>query len=252
MVRQLGEPGVVVDAGTAPLHLLIGYVGIARQLLRGSLHRVAEAYDLHLGGPERGQGEDRHRIGVVQHEGVGTELFGVVEDVQPVGSGAQRLEDSAGADGVADTLFDPVFHGDLVVELDGLEAVDLDEVDDVVGAPHHLAPFRGGFHRPALAGEGDDLLGELMGHLQTHGVDVDQCEASAIQIGDQQDVHHQLPGEDCASRAHQCDFRHSGNSYSVCPARLGERDAVDQDHTHHDGQRQAQMAEQRAVSSLLP
>jgi hypothetical protein len=126
-----------------------------------------------------------------------------------VGAGAQRLEDSAGPDGVADTLLDPVFHGDLMVELDCLQTIDLDEVDDVVGAAHHLAAVGGGFHRPALASESDDLLGQLMGHLQAQRVDVDQCKATAIQVGDEQDVHHQLTGEDSASRAHQSDSCHS-------------------------------------------
>ena len=88
------------------------------------------------------------------------------------------------------------------------QAGHLDAVDDVVAAGQKLAPLGGRADAPAFAGEGDYLLGDLMGQLQPLGIDIDQRKAALVQPLNVQDIGDDLAGEHGAAGADKGDLGH--------------------------------------------
>src|SRR5581483_7894327 len=219
VVVELGEPGVVVDARDLPLELLVAETEVARDLPRRALDAVAEADDRLLRRPGRRERQDRHRVRVVQDHGPGREAPDVGDDVEPRGPGAQRLEDAARADRVADALVDAVLHWDVVVGADIAQTGDLDRVDDVVGAGQDVGAVRRRLDLPALARERDQLLGDVAREGQAGRVDVDQGECAALEAVDGEDVGDDLAGEDGAAGADHRDFWHGQTLSSTATAR---------------------------------
>ena len=79
--------------------------------------------------------ERRHRVRVVEEPGVGrTELGHLAPEREHVLRGAQRAEDAADAERVADRLAKPVARRELEVAQRRLVAADLDHVEHEVGA----------------------------------------------------------------------------------------------------------------------
>ena len=99
------------------------------------------------------QHEHRHRVGVVEQPGVGAELGHVGGDALHHRDGAQRAEDAADAQRVADRLPQAVPARDLEVDQRGGIAADLDHVDHVIDAVERGSPVEVRLHcrrRPQL------------------------------------------------------------------------------------------------------
>jgi hypothetical protein len=158
--------------------------------------------------------EDRHRVGVVEQPRVRRDRREVLADPEQHGDRAQRAEDPADAERVADRLAQPVAGGQLEVEHRRLVHADLDHVDGEVGAVERRPPLRvGGDARPR-----PELLVEPVrqrgGGLQPLGVDVVQRELEPAQVLVGEEVAEQLTGERGAARADEGHFGHSAALYS--------------------------------------
>src|SRR6185437_6365176 len=127
--------------------------------------------------------------------------FGIAQDVQPGGAGAQYLEDATGADGVADALIDAVAQRNVVVVAHVGEAADFDGVDQKICASQRVQALGGGDDLPGFAALFDEARGNLPGQAQPNGVNVDQGEDTVVQALDMQDVGDKLAREDAAARA---------------------------------------------------
>ena len=122
LVSQMRYPRQVVDACAFPFELVVGDARFVCHVVTGTLHGVAETYDLHLGHcASRRQAEDAHRVRVVEYLGVWAQLVDIAQDVEEDRSCTQRLEEPARADGVTDALVDPVLAGDIVVTRNALD-----------------------------------------------------------------------------------------------------------------------------------
>ncbi len=203
-VLELGEPGEVVDAGALPIHLVVGHVGILREQVAGALHAVAEADDGH-GRHAAGRGAHHgHGVGVVEHDGLRTQALAVAQHGEKHRDGAQRLEETARTDGVADALVDAVFERDVVVVAHALETADLDAVHDVVGALQHLGAVRRGDDLPLrlLAQLCHQLGDELTHGAQAREIDVHQRDDAPLVARNPQHVVDQTRGETRAGAQH--------------------------------------------------
>ena len=134
----------MVDAGAEVRDLLDRHAAEAGDHLHRALHRVAEPDDVLLRRPLVDELADhRHRVRVVQEPRAGADLGHVVADAEHHRRGAQRADDAADAERVADRLADAVAGRDLVVAHGRRVAADLDAVDHVVGAVERLAAVEG-------------------------------------------------------------------------------------------------------------
>ena len=121
---------------------------------------------------------------------------------------AQRPEDAADAQGVADRLAQAVGGGDLEVEQGGRVAADLDHVDHVVGAVQRPAAVEMGLDARLGAEHAGRVAGHRLGDGQPVGVDVVKRDLAVAQLGEREDVSQQVLGELDASRTHEDDSWH--------------------------------------------
>lgn len=133
LVKDLGEPAVVVQAVVAVLQVAV----ILKTAHDGHLvhevdGHVADVDDLGVRAQHAaGLGHDCGRVGVIEHPGVGRVLLHVVEDLDDAADGTHAVGDAAGAAGLL--AHASVLQRDLLVELThGVQAhtdVGEDEVD---------------------------------------------------------------------------------------------------------------------------
>ena len=135
-VLEAVEERLVVDAGAEVGDLLDRHAARGSAIIsHGALHRVAEPDDLPLRRALIDELADhRHRVRVVEEPRVRADLGHVVADAEHHRGGAQRADDAADAERVADRLAHAVAGRDLEVAHGRRVAADLDAVDDVVGA----------------------------------------------------------------------------------------------------------------------
>src|SRR5260370_1383479 len=93
---------------------------------------MTQTHGTHLRPDKRCQSEYRHRIGIVEHPGLWAELLGIVKDIEPGRTGAQCLEDTARTNGIANTLIDPMLHGQIKVMAHIGETGNFDAIDNKI------------------------------------------------------------------------------------------------------------------------
>ncbi len=212
-VLQTQQPRLVVDAGRPVGDLVVGDAEQVGEVADGPVHRVAQPHDTCQPG---GLGEvldvHRHRVGVVEQPGVGAHLGDVLGERLQQREGAQRAEDAADAEGVADGLAQPVAGRDLEVGTGGLPHADLDDVDDEVRVGERRAPLGvggdpgpGAVAVPPGALVRDELGGAARG-VEPFGVDVVQGDVRAAQLGEGQQVGQEPLREHDAARADEGDL----------------------------------------------
>src|SRR6266480_7999122 len=103
-----------------------------------------------------------------------------MKDVKPGRTGAQRFEDSSWADGVANTLIDAIFHGNVKIVAYIGKTGDLNRVDDKITPCQQVAALGRGTHTPALPALGNQSFSKLVRQLQSAGINIYKCEASFI------------------------------------------------------------------------
>jgi len=133
LVLDLQQPAHVVDAGDqllAPFKLVL-HAQRLEQASGTDLDRVAQSDRLDAGMPEHVAGQHRHRVGVVDQEGVGADFLDVAGEIGHDRDGAQRPHDAADPERVGDRLAQAVLFRDFKVDdRAGVVAADLDGVDD--------------------------------------------------------------------------------------------------------------------------
>ena len=141
MMLELDEPRHVVDARACVVDFFFGNARVARQQVKRRLDAVAEADDFYAAvrdGPAHG----RHGIDVVEHQRVGAEFAHVLRHIPHDGQRAQRAEDAARRERVADALVHAVFERDVDVGFVCAETADFERADDVVRVFQGFAAVR--------------------------------------------------------------------------------------------------------------
>ena len=175
IVLEAVQERLVVDPRAEVGDLLDGHAAEAGDHLHGALHRVAEPDDLRLRRPLVDELADhRHGVRVVEEPGARTDLRHVVADGEHHRRRAQRADDAADAERVADRLADAVAGGDLVVAHGRRVPAHLDAVDHVVGALERLTAVERGRHLRLRAEHPGHPERELLRRAQALRIDVVQ------------------------------------------------------------------------------
>jgi hypothetical protein len=202
----------VVDPGGAVVDLVERHAEQRAEVVHGPEDGVAEPDDVEVRG-DRGQVGDvhRHRVGVVEQPGVRADRAHVRRDALQHRKRAQRPEDPADADGVADGLPQPVPGGHLEVPDGRGVHAHLDGVDDVVGAVQRGPPVEAGGDLRGGAELLGGTAGDRLGRLQPLRVDVVQGERRLFELIEGQEVGEELPGEDHTAGTEERDHSHGSD-----------------------------------------
>ncbi len=213
---EFEEERLVVDAGTQEIHLVVGHVDPLCEHLAGTLHAVTQTdmrapaavgYCPAIGG---------HWVDVVEQQRVGGVGIHIVAQVEQHGDGAQRAEDAARPQRIADALFDTKLARDVDVEFVGVEPALLKGRHDIVGAGHGFGAV-GCRNDPGVElALVDHRLHDGARLPQATGIDVHERDRALLQRGRQQDVAAQIAGEDEAARPDKGDFWHELFPDSPC------------------------------------
>ncbi len=126
------EPGLMVDPGGQEGHLVVGHIEMAGQHPRRTLDAVAEADVLDPEAVEQ-PAVHRHRVGVVDQDGIRAEGVHVGRDRLVGRGGAEETHDAARPERIPDRLIQAVLPGNLDIQPVRLQPTDLEGDDDVVG-----------------------------------------------------------------------------------------------------------------------
>ena len=109
-VLKVEIEGHVVDATGAIADVFDRNVEIARQFIRSPLHGMAKAYlpDLRIFGGYR-PGVDRHRVYILEHDGIRADLHHVIADRPQMWNSADAPHDAADAECICYGLAQPEF-----------------------------------------------------------------------------------------------------------------------------------------------
>ncbi len=200
---------LVVDAGADERDLVERHAGDLRQLTRRVLHRVAEPDDARRRRARvRDPAEHRHRVRVVEEPRARADLGHVVADAEHHRRRAQRADDAADAERVADRLAQAVAERHLVVADGRVEAADLHRVDHVVGAVERRAPVERGGHVRAHAEPVADQAGDPRGRLEPLRIDVVERDLRVRELREGEDVADQVARELDAAGSDEGDLGH--------------------------------------------
>ena len=199
----------MVETGGEELDLVDRDADHLGQLLVRVLHGVAEADRVgeRRALPHRPR-EHRHRVGVVEQDRVRAQLGHVVRDVDEHGDRPQPAKHAPDPDCVADRLAQPVPLGDLEVAQRGVEAANLDLVDDVVGVVERRPPIEVSADLKLRAGLVVDVAGDPLGRVEPLFVDVVERDRRPRELRELAHVGQQDPCELDAARADKRDVRH--------------------------------------------
>ena len=195
----------MVDPARAELDLAGRHREVGTELLHGVKHGMTEPDDREGARTKTGEHCCRHRIRIVEDQRARCEALDVGQDVEPHRQCAQRLEQPAGTDRVADALINAVAQRNLVVVTHVGEAGNLDRVDDEVAAGEHARTIGRRGDVPVATDPFREMLANSMGELEPLRVDVDEVDRSAAEIGCAHEVGHQLGRELGAPRADERD-----------------------------------------------
>ena len=207
---ELGEEGLMVDAGTLEIDIVNRHVNPLRQHLAGALHAVAQAHVGPAGAPIDGPAVHRHRIHVVEDHRVGGHIVQVPTEIHQHRNRPQGPKDAAGAQRVAHALFDPVLLRNLDVRPKRFQPAGLECCDHVVGAAHGIDARVGGRNGGAGAHAVGNRLHDRVGLLEPLGVDVHEPDLAALQRRCQQKVAAQATRKHKAAGADDGDGGHAG------------------------------------------
>ena len=197
----------MVDPGGQEGHLVVGDIEVAGQHPRCSLDAVAKT---DMRDPELVEqpAVHRHRIGVVDQEGIWAEGMHIGRNRLVGRRGAEEAHHAAGTERIADRLVQTVLAGNLDIKPVRLQPTDLEGDDDVVGP----------VERPlAVIGRLDDGREAVMlhqrprrraGSLGRGEVDVHQREGALPQLWKAEEISHEAQREDNSSCPDDRDLGH--------------------------------------------
>ena len=199
-------PGHVVDSGTGVLHVRHVGANPPGQHLGRALDAVAQTGELDIRFLGQRLADHGHRIGVVQHDGTGTQPLHVPGNVQHDGYGSDRPEDTRRAAGVANVGIHPVVHGHFDVVPEHVGTADQDRHDHKVRILQCLGPVPGGRDRGRIPAHPHDFAYRLGGEVQSFRINVHQAQMGMLQRFERQDIADQLAREPKAAGANERDF----------------------------------------------
>ena len=220
LVLEPVEERLVVDARAEVGDLVDGNAAEPRDQLHRPLHRVAEADDVLLRRALVDELADhRHRVRVVEEPRARAQLGHVVADREHHRRRAQRADDAADAERVADRLADAVAGRDLVVAHRRRVAAHLHAVDDVVGAVERLAAIERRGHARVRAERLRDAARRSARPCPRRSESMSWSAISlSARLGEREDVAEQVAGELDAARADERDLGHGDPGGRRVPA----------------------------------
>ena len=214
----------VVDAGHGVIDLVEGHADVVAQVFGGEGHAVAKTHCGDLRATVESPAIHGHGVGIVDVQRVGAEPLHVCCDVEQNGNSANAPHDATDPERVGDGLTQAVCCRDLEVE-NGARPVpgDLNHGDDVVGAVECPGSVGGGRDGGRGAQRPGHSMGDHFRRCQTFGVDVEQGDARAGQVGVPQHVAQEILGEHGAPSPHEHDLGRVRGSRGAVHGRLSER-----------------------------
>ena len=204
----------MVDPGNFGLHMVIIADPQLIEQGRGTdLDAVAEADGPDGRLAQHGPGQHGHGIGVVEKPGVRADLLHVAGKVHHDRNGPEGAEDTADPQRIRDRLPQAVFFGDLKIrDRTGIIPSDLDGIDYIVGAAQGiLSRIRAQI--TADPGFGPVIAVDCLQHgsrlLEPDRINIIESDLTLLQGGGHHAVPQHIFCENCGSRSHECNFRHS-------------------------------------------
>ena len=202
-------PGLMVDARADEFQLAL-FLGAEHlgDLLAAVLHAVAKADRAYLAVFDRRPGIDCHRVGVVEEQRVGLGHFiDVAAEVEDHRNVALAVENSAGADRVADALVDTVFERDADVVGVGFQTANADATHDVTSALDRPAPVGRGRDPRRQAARRHRATKQFGDIGQARLVDIGEGDLNIAQFGHRHDVGEEPAGEADATGTNDRDLQ---------------------------------------------
>ena len=184
---QPQEPRHMVDARAFIDDFAFGNVGVARDQVERGLHAVAQTHIADAGIRQR-PANRRHGIDIIEQQRVRAAFPHIRGQRAHDRDGAQRTENAAGAERVADALIHAVAHGNFHIGLIGGQPADLKRADDKIRAAQRLAAVggqRGGGVQPVGR---DDAVHERLDRRGAAGGGRHQRKVQAADAGNLKDV----------------------------------------------------------------
>lgn len=215
LVLKLQIESDMVDPGAEIVDLLGRDAQITAQLVGGSLDAMAKPHVADRGGRVHRPTQHGHRVGVVEHQGVGAIDLHVGADIKEHRNGPESPEDPPDPEGVGDRLAQPVFLRDFKVDHGArLVTGDLDHVDHVIGFVEGLNSVCGrrdlGLHAESVG----HPAGDEFTILQSPLIDIHQGQMSVSKFGKAEDIPDQVLGKNSAPRTDEGDLDGHGSSLS--------------------------------------
>ncbi len=199
----------MVDAGHQVVELRRRDPEHAAELRGGVLNGVAQPDGADRAGFGDGPAQHRHRVDVLEEQGVRAELLHVAADVEQHRDRPQAAHDPADSERVGDRLTDPVALGDDEVDhRRRMQAADLKAGDDVVRAVERDAPVGGRLHAGACPADLGDPASHHLRGLKALGIDVHQRQRGPVrECGKAQQIADQVARENRRARTDDRDLR---------------------------------------------
>ena len=165
--------------------------------------------------------QHRHRVGVVEQNGLRAVFFHVADNVHHRVDRAQEAEDARRAARVADVGVHAVLLGDFDVVPPDVGGAGQDGRQHHVGASQRLGPIqrRGDFG--GIVAQGDDLFDRAPRKVQAFRVNVHQRDLGVRQQRERQHVAHERAGEAQTAGSDECNLGHGVLRDEILPRRHG-------------------------------
>lgn len=150
----------------------------------------------------------RHRIYMVQQQGVRSQFIHLRRQFQEHRNGAERAEDTARSQGVTDTLLDAISSRNLNVVFVGFQAALLEGCDDVVGISNCLCAIGGSLNTRGQLPFVHDGLNNSLGLFQSLRIDIHEHDGAILQSRRQENVVTKIMSKDKAASPDERDFGH--------------------------------------------
>ena len=180
---------------------------------------MAKTYCAHLCVPLHIAGEHCHRIGVIQKQSVGADLFHVSCKLFHHRNGSQRTHNAADSQGICNGLAQPVFLGNLkVCDGAGIIASHLDGIYYKIRIPQRVfSVLHAQISRdicPSLVYIFVDSIQDDLGLLQTLLINIVQSDICPAKSRCAHAVAQYVSGKHCAACSHKSNFHGFCSSFS--------------------------------------
>lgn len=200
--------GLMVYAGTEIINLMAWCADPICKHLRGMLHTVAQAGDIHVGIRLHRFAEHTHRVRIVEKQGVRAEALNIPADIQHKRNVPQRAENAADTARVSDVHADTKLIWNIHFQLGNIRIAVENCADYTVCTLKRSAPVRcrrnvrRNLHCP------DNLFNAFFCICKTLFINVHQAQFCVPKVFKVQQIHDKIPGKNHTACADKCEFFH--------------------------------------------